>query len=107
MPNAELFLLPQNTSQIYGLHCYFRLCLLSGVSLLLHCICCAVSHGLMLINLVFAFLCTFNVDFCFCSIHLFSLCNSLLIFSMCDIPLCYSVTQYTNSRLDIPVVYKL
>ena len=82
MPNAELFLLPQNTSQIHGLHCCFRLGLLSGVSLLLHCICCAVSHGLMLINLVFALSFTFNIKLYFCSIHLFSLCNSLLVFSI-------------------------
>ena len=32
MPNAELFLLPQNMSQIHGLLCCFRLGLLSGVS---------------------------------------------------------------------------
>jgi predicted membrane metal-binding protein len=94
MPNAELFLVPQNTSQIYGLHCCFRLGLLSGVSLFLLCVCCAVSHGLMLINLVFAFLFTFNIKFYFCSICLFSLCNSLLVFSVCDIPLCYSVARY-------------
>jgi hypothetical protein len=96
MPSAELFLLPHNTSQIHGLHCCFRPGLLSVVSLLMHCICCAVNHGLMLINLVFAFLFTFNIKFCFCSIRLFSLRNSLLVFSMCDIPLRYSVTQYTK-----------
>jgi len=100
MPNAELFLLPQNSSQIQGLHCCFRLGLLSDVSLLLHCKCCAVSHGLMLIYLVFAFSFTFNIKFYFCSIHLFSLCNSLLVFSMCDIPFCYSVFQYTELMSD-------